>query len=73
MAKDCWYNKNSGNDECNGGRKPRWNKFKGKCNHCGKVGHKKADCREKFPDTVRNRRNLRRKTLRKSEPCSAEA
>ena len=50
MAKDCWHNKNNGNEKTDGGGKSKWSRFKGKCNHCGKVGHKEANCWEKFPD-----------------------
>ena len=50
MAKDCWHNKNNGNEKTDGIGKSRWTRSKGKCNHCGKVGHKEANCWEKFPE-----------------------
>ena len=71
MAKDCWHNKNSRNNKNNGGGKPR-NRFKGKYNYCGKVGHKEAYCWEKFLDK-KKQRNSKRKVLKKSERYSAEA
>merc|ERR1712086_892825 len=56
----CPHRKKGGRNGNNGGRnhnntrngKPKRKKFRGICNHCGKVGHEEKDCWKKHPELI---------------------
>ena len=57
-ARDCPEKKKSGGGGGNNNGSGNGRKFNGKCSHCGKIGHKNADCwdlhREKAPKWYRD-------------------
>jgi len=50
-ASQCPTNEQKGNSKSNKAAKQR---FKRKCNHCGKAGHRKVDCWEVPENAAKN-------------------